>query len=367
MTAGAETVATRIALGLDPGRFESILCSTRPSSAGHVRAARAKGVEVLELNRQSRLDVWRWRPLIQLLRGGKVDVVHSHKFASNLWGALLVPRSRLPVLLAHEHSWSYEGIVRRVVDRQLIARRAGAIVAVSPRDRMRMIELERIPADKVVLIPNGIPDWPAGDGARVKHELGLSPVDHVVGTVCGLRPEKELETALRALGRLAPHRPTLRFVIVGDGPERGRLERLAEELGVPTIFLGQRPNDEVPDLLAAMDVLVLSSRFEGMPLAVLEWMAAGKAIVASSVGGIPSILEHEQEALLVPPRDYVAFAQAIGRLLDDPIERRRLGDAARRRQQAEFRFEHTVGLLETLYERLHAEATAGNAMRGRPD
>jgi glycosyltransferase involved in cell wall biosynthesis len=367
MTAGAETIATRIAVGLDPSRFDSILCSTRPSSAGHVRAARAKGVEVLELNRQSRLDVWRWRPLIQLLRGGKVDVVHSHKFASNLWGALLVPRSRLPVLLAHEHSWSYEGVVRRVVDRELIARRAGAIVAVSPRDRVRMIELERIPADKVVLIPNGIPDWPAGDGARVKHELGLTPADHVVGTVCGLRPEKELETALRALGRLAPHRPTLRFVIVGDGPERGRLERLAEELGVPTIFLGQRPNDEVPDLLAAMDVLVLSSRFEGMPLAVLEWMAAGKAIVASSVGGIPSILEHEQEALLVPPRDYVAFAQAIGRLLDDPIERRRLGDAARRRQQAEFRFEHTVGLLETLYERLHAEATAGNAMRGRPD
>jgi glycosyltransferase involved in cell wall biosynthesis len=232
---------------------------------------------------------------------------------------------------------------------------------------MRMIELERIPADKVVLIPNGIPEWPAGDGARVKHELGLTPADHVVGTVCGLRPEKELETALRALGRLAPHRPTLRFVIVGDGPERGRLERLAEELGVPTIFLGQRPNDEVPDLLAAMDVLVLSSRFEGMPLAVLEWMAAGKAIVASSVGGIPSILEHEQEALLVPPRDYVDFSQAVGRLLDDPGERRRLGDAARRRQQAEFRFEHTVGLLEALYERLHAEATAGNGMHGNPD
>jgi glycosyltransferase involved in cell wall biosynthesis len=148
----------------------------------------------------------------------------------------------------------------------------------------------------------------------------------------------------------------LRFVIVGDGPERGRLERLAVELGVPTIFLGNRPNDEVPDLLAAMDVLVMSSRFEGMPLAVLEWMAAAKPIVASRVGGIPSMVEHEQEALLVPPRDYAAFAQAIGRLLDDPAERQRLGDAARRRQQAEFRFEHTLDLLKSLYERLYAEA-----------
>ena len=357
MTAGAETVATRIALGLDGSRFRSILCSTRPSSPEHVAAARANGVEVLTLNRQSRLDVWRWQPLMRLLRSGRVDVVHAHKFASNFWGALLVPRGPLPVLLAHEHTWSYEGMLRRVVDRELIGRRARAIVAVSPTDRMRMIELEGIPASKVVFIPNGIPDRRAGDRAGARRELGLTPADAVVGTVCSLRPQKELETALRALGKLAPHRPNLRFVVVGDGPERGRLERLADELGVPTVFLGQRANDEVPDLVAAMDVLVLSSRFEGMPLAVLEWMAAGKAIAASRVGGIPSMVEHEQEALLVPPRDYVAFAEAIGRLLDDPAERRRLGDAARRRQQAEFRFEHTLDLLEALYERLYAEAT----------
>jgi glycosyltransferase involved in cell wall biosynthesis len=359
MTAGAETVATRIALGLDRRRFRSILCSTRPSAPEHVAAARAMGVEVLELDRRSRFDVWRWRPLLQLLRSGSVDVVHAHKFASNLWGALLVPRSQSPVLLAHEHTWSYEGKLRRVVDRDLIARRAGAIVAVSPRDRTRMIELEGIPARKVVFIPNGIPDSPPGDRARARRELGLAPGDAVVGTVCGLRPQKELETALRALSSLAPHRPTMRFLIVGDGPERGRLERLAGELGVPAIFLGQRPNDEVPDLVAAMDVLVLSSRFEGMPLAVLEWMAAGKPIVASRVGGIPSMVEHEQEALLVPPRDYAAFGEAIGRLLDDPAERKRLGAAARRRQQAEFRFERTLVLLQALYERLHAETASG--------
>src|SRR5207249_2952554 len=135
--------------------------------------------------------------------------------------------------------------------------------------------------------------------------------------------------------------------------------------GVPTVFLGHRPNDEIPDLVAAMDVLVLSSRFEGMPLAVLEWMAAGKAIVASRVGGIPSILEDEQEALLVPPRDYAAFAQAIGRLLDDPADRQRLGDAARRRQQAEFRFEQTLDRIEALYDRLYAEATAGDGTLAR--
>jgi glycosyltransferase involved in cell wall biosynthesis len=234
-------------------------------------------------------------------------------------------------------------MLRRLVDRELIGRRADAIVAVSPTDRMRMIELERIPAEKIVFVPNGIPDRPAGDGRRIRSELGLAVSDPVVGTVCGLRPEKELETTLRALGRLAPHRPQLRFVVVGDGPERARLERLAEQLGVPSFFLGHRPNEEVPDLLAAMDVLVCSSRFEGMPLAVLEWMAAGKAIVASRVGGLPAIL-------------------------DDPVERRRLGDAAQRRQRKEFRFDQTVALLESLYERLYAEAVGPDVapLHGQP-
>src|SRR5205085_873326 len=174
----------------------------------------------------------------------------------NLWGALLVPRRPLPVLLAHEHSWSYEGKLRRVMDRELIASRARAIVAVSPSDRMRMIELERIPAEKVIFIPNGIPDWPAGDGARARRELDIAASEQVVGTVCGLRPEKELGTALRALGALAHQRPDVRFLVVGDGPERGHLGRLAEELGVRTLFAGHRPNGEVPDLVAAMDVVV---------------------------------------------------------------------------------------------------------------
>ncbi len=358
MTAGAETVATRMALGIDRDRFESIICSTRPSAPHHVAAARAEGIEVLELQRRTKLDVWHWRPLVRLLRSGRVDVVHAHKFASNLWAALLTPRGRLPVLVAHEHSWSYEGSLRRIADRELIGRRADAIVAVSPSDRERMIELERIPAEKVVFIPNGIPDRPTGDAGRIREELGLAPSDPVVGTVCGLRPEKELETAVRALGVLAPQRPNLRFVVVGDGPERDGLERLAAELGVSTLFLGQRANDEMPDLLAAMDVLVCSSRFEGMPLSVLEWMAAGKAIVASRVGGIPSTLEDGREGVLVPRRDHAAFAHEIGRLLDDPAERRRLGEAAQRRQREAFRFEQTVARVESLYDRLHAEALA---------
>lgn len=357
--AGAETVATRIALGLDRRRFESIICSTRSSAPALVEATRSGGVEVLELGRASRYDVWRWTPLVRLLRSGRVDIVHAHKFGSNLWLSVLSRLADVPVLLAHEHSWSFEGApLRRLADRALIAPVASAMVAVSPSDRTRMIELEGIPADKVVLVPNGIPGRAAGDRERAREALAISFDAEVVGTVCGLRPEKELATAIRALARLAPERPGLRFVVAGDGPERNRLERLAAELRVPADFLGHRPNEAMPDLLAAMDVLVCSSRFEGMPLAVLEWMAAGKAIVASRVGGIPSIVEDGREGILVPPQDPAALAAAIARLLDDPDERRRLGEAARRRQQQEFRFDQTLATVEDLYERLYAETTA---------
>jgi len=181
-----------------------------------------------------------------------------------------------------------------------------------------------------------------------------------VGTVCSLRPQKALDVALDAVAQLAARHPGLRFVVVGDGPERGGLERRAADLlGDRVVFTGRRPNAEIPDLVAAFDVLVCSSDFEGTPLAVLEWMAEGKSIVATAVGGIPAIIEDGVGGLLVPPRAPDALAGAIHRLLDDPALRERLGAAARQRQQADFRLAHTVEILEDLYETLYWSSSQG--------
>jgi glycosyltransferase involved in cell wall biosynthesis len=354
MTSGAEILATQIAAGLDTGRFESIVCSTRPSAPEHVAALRGQGTEVLELGRRSKLDVWRWWPLVRLLRSGRVDIVHAHKFGSNLWAAVLSPLADVPVLLAHEHTWSFAGQpLRRIVDREVITRASTAFLAVSESDRRKMIEIEGIPAEKIRFVPNGIPDQPPGDRRRARAELGIPPDAPVVGTVCALRPQKAVEIALAAVARLATEQPEVRFVVVGDGPERPRLERDAERLGVRVHFLGRRPNTEIPDLVAAMDVVVSSSRFEGTPLAVLEWMAAGRAIVATDVGGVPALIDDGVEGVLVPPLDAATLSAAIARLLGDPIERERLGSAARLRQQKEFRLEHTLDILQALYETLY--------------
>jgi glycosyltransferase involved in cell wall biosynthesis len=359
MTSGAEILATQIALGLDRSRFESILCSTRSSAPEHVAMARRAGIEVLELERRSKFDVWRWSPLVRLLRSGRVDIVHAHKFGSNLWAAVLSQFAAVPVLLAHEHTWSFEGKpLRRLIDREVIARRATAFLAVSEADKEKMIDIERIPSKKIRYVPNGIPDQPKGDRELVRARLGIPADAPVIGTVCALRPQKALHVALQAVASLADGRPDLRFLVVGDGPERARLERDSSVLGARAVFLGHVPPAEVPDFVAAMDVLVCSSIFEGTPLAVLEWMAAGKAIVATRVGGIPVLIDDGVEGLLVSPNDSASLGNAIDRLLRDPDERNRLGMAARRRQQTEFRLERTVDVLQHLYESLYRASMA---------
>jgi glycosyltransferase involved in cell wall biosynthesis len=366
MIAGAEIFATRVALALDQTRFESTICSTRPSAQAHVDAARAAGVEVLELNRRSKVDLRRWGPLVRLLRAGRYDVVHAHKIGSNMWASAFVHVSDVPVLVTHEHTWSFSGNpLRRFVDRELIARSSAKFLSVSESDREKMIEIERIPPEKVQFVPVGIPDRPAGDGAAARRSLGLEEGEVVVGTVCGLRPQKALEVALEAIADLVHDHPTVRFVVVGDGPERTRLEQRARDL-VPdrVIFTGRRPNDEIPGLVAAMDVLVCSSDFEGTPAAVLEWMRSGKPIVATSVGGIPGIIENEVDGLLVPARNPRALASALRRVLDDESLRERLGGAARARQQAQFRLAHTVAQLEELYETLYWASDRGRRERG---
>ncbi len=366
MTSGAEILATQIALGLDRDRFDSIICSTRSSAAGHVSQARLNGVEVLELGRRSKLDLWRFLPLIRLLRSGRVDVVHAHKFGSNFWSAALSPVAAAPVLVVHEHTWSFRGKpLRRLIDRELIARAATVFLAVSESDRQKMIEIERIPASKIRFVPNGIPDPQIGDARRARAKLGIEQGAPVVGTVCALRPQKALHVALDAVAGLIDEHPDLRFLVVGDGPERARLERqAAAQLHGRGMFLGRRSHAEIPDLIAAMDVLVCSSTFEGTPLAVLEWMAAGRAIVATHVGGIPSIIEDTSEGLLVPPNDAPALGAAVQRLLTDPTERQRLGANARRRQQAEFQLQRTLDVLQDLYEELFWSAPHTLRRRG---
>jgi glycosyltransferase involved in cell wall biosynthesis len=351
---GAERVAATLAIGLDRTRFVPTVCvsSTITAPSPLIDDLEAAGIPILALRRQSRYAVWAWRPLISFLSRERVDILHSHMFGSNAWGAALATLARVPVFVAHVHSWAVEDQRLRVfLDRNVIARAADAVLAVSNEDRRRMIEVGGLPPAKVRLVQNGIVA-PAPARTDVRAELGIPPDAEVVGTVAVLRREKAHEILVHAAELLAPEFPRLRVLIAGMGPEEERLRRLVRDKGLEqrVLLLGFRRH--VADVLAALDVVAFSSDREGSPLAVMEAMAAAKPVVATRVGGVPDIVDDGVHGLLVPPRDPHALAGAVARLLRDPTLRRELGQRGHERQRREFDIAAVVGRVATLYEEL---------------
>jgi len=290
--------------------------------------------------------------LLRLLRRERFDVVHSHKFGSNVWGTLIGRLAGVPVIVAHEHSWSFDGKpVRRVLDRELIGRGSDVIVAVSAQDRRKIIEIEGVRPEKVLLVPNGIPRRSA-TGADVRAELGIPPDAPVIGAVGGLRPEKAIDLLIRAAAPLLQEIAQLRVLIAGEGPEKEPLRELARHAGVAdrVMLIGFR--DDVPDVLAALDVAVSSSVFEGSPLAVMEFMEAARPIVATRVGGVPDLIDHGVHGVLVRSGDAEGLTAALRRMLADREAARRMGQRARERRLREFDIDVAVRRFESLYERL---------------
>lgn len=367
---GAEKLASQIALSLDRDRFEPAICVTRFDPETSQRAIEDElersGVKIIRLERRSALQLRPWRTLTEFMREWQPDVVHSHKAGSNFWSALLAPRAGAPALVAHEHGWSYEDhALRNIVDRRFVAGRVDALVAVTDVDRDRMIEAG-LPAEKIRVIHNGIRTPPPPDPEDdVRRELGIESDWPVVGIVATIRPEKALDVLIRASATLRREFPTAVVLMVGpetaaSSDERPRLEGLIRQLGLTdqVKMLGSR--SDIPEFLAAIDVAVLCSSHEASPLAVMEYMEAGKPVVATQVGGIPDMIQDGVAGLLVPPNDPEALAEGIGTLLRDPARRAAMGAAGRERRRTEFSIEATARRFEDLYEELHERKTRMN-------
>ncbi|MCW3040277.1 MAG: glycosyltransferase [Solirubrobacterales bacterium] len=360
---GAERLAVQITSRLDPERFDRTICVTRWSDAAHadfapaVAQARADldaaDVRFLGLTRRGRTDVAAWRPLVRQLRNEHTHVVHGHMIGSNIAAVVMGRLARVPIVVSHEHSWAFTGSSWRIpVDRYLIAGRSDVLLACSREDERRMVELEGIRPDQVRFIPNGIDAQPPTPGRSLRDELGIAPGVPVIGSVGTLRPEKRFDVLLEATARARDARPGLRVLIAGEGPERAALEAQIKRLGLEDVvtLLGSRT--DVPDILAALDIAVVCSDFEGSPLSVMEYMDAALPVVGSRVGGIPDLVEDGVHGMLVERRDPRALSDALVALLDDPARRKALGEAARARRRAEFDLDQTVRQIEDLYATL---------------
>lgn len=334
----------------------------------HSGALRELGIEVVRLP-FARLpepgrDLRLVRALAALLRERRFDVVHTHMSKAALAGAvaarLVRPR---PILVNTAHNLgsialSHPVLRRlfRLYDRALLGGATDAVIVVSEAIRQEVLRLGVVGAARLHAVPNGVLterfEPGPGQAATRRAELGIAPEDTVVVTVARLVWFKGLETLIDACALLHQRWPRLRLVIVGDGPLRAALEQRVADRGASghVIFAGER--SDVPEMLGAADIFALSSVSEGMPISILEAMAARLPVVATSVGGIPELIGAGETGLLVPARDPDAFAAALDKLVAAPALRRSMGAAGRHRLDGVFSAAAMVRRTAALYAAL---------------
>jgi glycosyltransferase involved in cell wall biosynthesis len=312
--------------------------------------------------------VWR---LAVTLRRSRADVVHTHSSKAGILGRIAARLAGVRCVVHTVHGWSFNAEQSRftralyVALERLAARVTDRLVVVSESDRRKGAAHRIGRPERYRLLRSGIDAGlyraPTRPRERVREELGFGGGDIVVGTLACLKPQKApldfIETARTAL---AIDR-RMRFFIAGDGPERAAVEAriAAAGLGDAVKLLGWRR--DVPDLLHAMDIFLLTSRFEGLPRAVLQAMAAGVAVVATEVDGTPEVVHDGETGLLVPPACPEIAARRVVELGGDPALRERLSVRARALLGAEFDLERMVRALERDYLELLAHAPPAQA------
>jgi glycosyltransferase involved in cell wall biosynthesis len=302
--------------------------------------------------------------LVTQIRRDRLDLIHSHEFTMAVYGAAAARRAGRPHVTTMHGNQTMTAALRRRVALRWAFRRSAATIAVSVETRRQLAAALGLSTDVADVVVNGVPDR-RGDPAPIREELGLSQDEVLLVAVGNLDTRKGHILLLQALQQLraAGLRTRWRLAIAGGrgGDQRERLEAFAREHGFQDRLHLLTQREDIPDLLAAAEVFAMPSLWEGLPLALLEAMLAGKAIVASRVSGIPEAVSDDVEGLLSTPGDVGSLADALGRLLAEPSLRTRLGAAAQARARREF----TVEAMVDAYERYYRTALYSAPARGR--
>jgi glycosyltransferase involved in cell wall biosynthesis len=319
------------------------------SPGGAVRK-QVRGVPVYDAPRRPGADPSLALRLAALFHKLRADVVHTHNPAPMLHAVPASLVACVPRRVHTKHGANVYGTKALWAARALV-RMVDAIVAVSPETAAIARSKERVPARVLRVVPNGIPlDDFAPDAAaraRVRADLGIPAEAFVIGWVGRLSPEKDVPHLVRAASPLLGAR--VRLVLVGDGPARVEVERaVPPEVARWVTLTGVRA--DVSAYFAAFDLFALSSRTEGLPLAVPEAMATGLPVVATAVGGLPSSVTPDC-GLLVPAGEEAALRRALVELVRDPALAQSMGRSARRRALAVF----SIAKMADSYESLYAE------------
>lgn len=356
---GAEAVALDLCRNAGAQNVDMSACALMGGGPMEERY-RAAGVPVHLLRHRAYLpgvDPVLVAELVALLRRERIDVLHCHNTVTKLYAALAGRLADIPVVCTQHNAGS-----TRMGKMALLSRVANLgvahFVAVAESVKRQGDERGRLVKDRTSVIYNGI-DLGRFASARSRVPAGRAGATgngaFVLGCVGRLSREKNHDVLLDAFAKMAAGRDGVRLRLVGDGALRPDLERRAERRGVSGMvdFMGRR--EDVPEQLARMDAFVLASRTEGLPLSIIEAMAAGLPVVATAVGGVPELVEDGVTGRLVPPGDADALTEPLRELANDPALCARMGRAGRRAAEHKFSLDVAARKHEELYVRLLAE------------
>jgi sugar transferase (PEP-CTERM/EpsH1 system associated) len=340
---------------MDPRRFEHVVCTVRGLGPRAEQLPRER-VPIVALGDEDSTSRFQTPALVRTIRRFEPDIVHSRN-----WGAIeAVFAGRLAgrAVIHSEHGLEAEAGAnepqRRAYVRRLAFEASNRVVSVSFQLRDLHADRTGFPARRIEVIHNGVdrgrffPD--AETRSRIRRELGLGETELCIGCVANLFAVKDHTTLLAAVAKLSTQPGDWRLLLIGEGPERARLESFIAErpdLGPRVSLLGS--STRVPELLRAMDVFVLPSVAEGINNSLLEAMATGVAVIASTVGGNPEVVVDGESGLLFPSGDVDALGNHLARLQTEPDRRRQLAQGAMQRIDEQFSIQSMVQAYEQLY------------------
>jgi glycosyltransferase involved in cell wall biosynthesis len=353
---GAEQIVISLAKGLDRNRFRPYVACLNDEGRFAEELTR-EGIEVFSLNKARGLD-WSVVPkLVRIIRENNVNVVHAHLWGGNFWGRLAARAAKVPVVITEHGVDVWKTPFRFLIDRWLF-RRTDCFIAVSEAVRSFYAHKLGVAKERISVVYNGVETGRPGEKAALRpasalrEEFGIREGERVIVSIGRLVPLKGIAFLLEALARFDGN---VKVLIVGDGPSSETLKAQAARLrlGDKVIFTGFRR--DIPEILSIADLLVLTSSREGLPMNILEAMAAGVVVLATRVGGIPELLQDEVNGFLVEYGDVEGLKNKLEAVLSrsDLV---RVRESAKRLVEEKFSLKNMVMEHERIYSLLHKSA-----------
>lgn len=353
---GAERSLLNLMRGLDRGRWKPVLIHHPGTGvAPLIKEAQELAIEIWPVPPMPE----GWQGAMQALkfarqlRKKRPAVFHAHLTwpRSCKFGLAAAALAGVTAIVATEHLFVETSLDRSAyLQQRILAMKVDRYIAVSQEVARRMHESFRIPLAKLKIIPNGIPiaTFSRSSNSPLREAFSGGTTRPIILTPARLDKQKGQQYLLQAAVQV----PEALFLLVGEGPERASLETQAQQLGIAdrVQFLGYR--QDIADLLSICDIMVLPSLFEGLPLSILEAMAAGKPVIATYIGGTNEAVIDGETGLLVPPADPAALAGAISRLIANPLLSQKLVAAAKERVQREFSVETMTERVTQIYDEI---------------